>query len=254
MNRQRLILTVVLGLLVLAIGSSIIRFPRQKKVEKQTFTKGSETAGVKSKATVGEETRVRLDLLQKNQVGFTGFKKNIFIPIFRDISKLPPVKPVIPALPPPPPPPPVVAQPTVSPLERELAQFTFLGFLEKEKKKTVFLTKNKEIFLVKKGERIAEKYEAVTISNEALTIRVLGGDSTEIIIPLIENQSLKAPPQAPAGLSSPSPQIGSPQQPQIGASPQPQQGGRISRRPLNDARLRPPGVAPPATEPRPADE
>ena len=134
-------------------------------------------------------------------MAFTGFKKNIFAPIFRDLSKLPPVKPVIPA-PPPPPPPPVVTQPTVSPVERELAQFTFLGFLEKDRKKTIFLAKNKEIFLVKKGERIAGKYEAVAISDEALTIRVLGGGTTEIIIPLFENQALKAPPQQ---LTGPSP-------------------------------------------------
>lgn len=215
MNRQRLILTIVLGLLVLAVGYSIIRFPRQKKVDKLTFTQGSEAVGAKIKVTAGDETRVRLDLLQKNQVGFIGFKKNIFTPIFRDFGKLPPVKPVIPALPPPPPPP-LATQPIVSPMEQELAQFTFLGFLEKDRKKTVFLTKNKEIFLVKKGERIAGKYEATAITNEALTIRVLGGDTTEIIIPLIENQSLKAPPHAPAGLSSPSQETGSPQQSQTG--------------------------------------
>lgn len=242
MNRQRLILAILGGVLVLAVGYSVIRFPRQKKVRTMTFTPGSGVSGAKSRVTSGEETRVHLDLLQKNQVAFTGFKKNIFTPIFRDLSKLPPVKPVIPA--PPPPPPPVVTQPIGSPVERDLAQFTFLGFLELDRKKTIFLTKNKEIFLVKKGERIAGKYEAAAISDEALTIRVLGGDPTEVIIPLIENQSLKAPPQNPPG-SSPLPS-------QIGASPQPT--GRVSRRPKSDALSRPPGGAPVATEMRPADE
>jgi len=218
MNRQRLILGILLGILVLAVGYSVIRFPRQKKVDKLTYSPGSPVAGAKISSGAGHETRVRLDLLQKNQVAFNGFKKNIFVPLFRDMSKLPPVKPVIPA-PPPPPPPPVV---TVSPVERELAQFMFLGFLEKDRKKTIFLAKNKEIFLVKKGERIAGKYEATAISNEALTIRVLDGGATEIIIPLIENQSLKAPPQQPT-VPSPIPQ-------QIGASPQPQKAGRVSRR------------------------
>jgi hypothetical protein len=110
----------------------------------------------------------------------------------------------------------------VSPVERELAQFIFLGFLEKDRKKTIFLAKNKEIFLVKKGERIAGRYEAAAISNESLTIRVVDGGATEIIIPLIENQSLKAPPQQPA-VPTAIPQ-------QIGASPQPQKAGRVSRR------------------------
>jgi len=244
MNRQRLILTILLGILALAVAYSVIRFPRQKKVDKLTFAPGSGASGAKSRVTAGEETRVRLDLLQKNQVGFTGFKKNIFAPIFRDLSKLPPVKPVIPA-PPPPPPPPVVTQPTESTVERELAQFTFLGFLEKERKKTIFLTKNKEIFLVKKGERISGKYEAVAITDDALTIRVLDGGTTEIIIPLIENKALKAPSQHPTGTPSPQ-QAGTSSPQQAGASPQSLQSGRAARRPS--------GGMPLAREPRTDNE
>lgn len=194
MNRQRLILAMLLCLLVLAVGYSVIRFPRQKQSDTPPAT-GARTSGANRKSAAGQEERLRLDLLQKNQAGFTGFKKNIFAPIFREISKLPPVKPVIPA-PPPPPPPPVVAAPSVSPQEQELAQFTFLGFLDQNRKKTIFLAKNKEIFLVKKGERVAGRYEATAITDDALTLRVAGGDTTEIVIPLIENQALKAaPPQ-----------------------------------------------------------
>ena len=276
MNRQRLILAVLFGLLVLAVGYSVIRFPRQKKIDKLMFTPGSGTAVAKGSVPAGEETRVRLDLLQRNQVGFTGFKKNIFNPIFHDLSKLPPVKPVTPA--PPPPPPPVVVVPTESPVERELAQFTFLGFLEKEKRKTIFLSKNKEIFLVKKGERIAGKYEAVAITNEALTIRVLDGGSTEVIIPLFEDQPLKAPPQHPTGsVSQPGgpaplpqrtgaapppnsttgaqppqqyPPVLQPMQGGGGSIPSPQQGGRPSRRPGFDGSQRQPAGVPLLPEPR----
>ncbi len=197
MNRQRLILAILSAVLVVAVGYGVVRFPRQQVAEKSpgAVFAGS---GVKKKVLSGEETRVSLDLLRKNQVGFKGFKKNIFAPIFRDLSKLPRVKPVVIAPPPPPPPPPppaVAAQPTVSPLERELAQFTFLGLLEKERKKTVFLSKNKEIFLVKKGDRIAGKYEATAITDDALTIRLIGGDATEIVVPLVDNQTLKPPHQ-----------------------------------------------------------
>jgi hypothetical protein len=265
MNRQRLILAVLFGVLVLAVGYSVIRFPRQKKIDKLTFTPGSGAAGAKGSVTAGEETRVRLDLLQRNQVGFTGFKKNIFNPIFHDLSKLPPVKPVTPA--PPPPPPPVVAVPTESPVERELAQFTFLGFLEKEQRKTIFLSKNKEIFLVKKGERIAGKYEAVSITNEALTIRVLDGGTTEIIIPLFENQPLKAPRQHPTGTPpQPLPAGASPLPQQPGASlqmmqtpsgavPQRQPPSRVSRRSGAEISPRPVGGGVPVTtEPGPAVE
>ncbi len=205
MNRQRLILAILLALLICAVGYSFFRFPHQERVE----SSGAPAAvpAKKSNHTPGMEGRVRLDLLERNGAGFTGFKKNIFAPIFRDLSKLPPVKRVTPAPPPPPPPlpppPPPVALPTVSPLERELAQFTFLGLLEKERKKTIFLSKNKEIFLVKKGDRIAGKYEATAITDDALTIRVLGGENTEIVIPLVDNQTLKAPPQGSSTLPSP---------------------------------------------------
>jgi hypothetical protein len=230
MNRQRLILAILLVLLAITVGYSVIRFPHQEKASLHPVTPGAISSGAKLKVSAGQESRLRLDLLQKNQVGFSGFKKNIFAPIFRDLSKLPPVKPVIAPPPPPPPPPPVVAQPTVSPMERELAQFTFLGLLEKEHKKTVFLSKNKEIFLVKKGDRIAGKYEAVAITDDALTIRMLGGDASEIVVPLLDNQTLKPSLQQ-----------------ENGASPQSQPVPR-SRRTERNVSPRSPGTGPPVTE------
>ena len=113
MNRQRLILAALVGVLLLAVGYSIIRFPRQQEAGKSSSPLGAASAG-KKKQLQGEDNRVRLDLLGKNRTGFTGFKKNIFAPIFRDLSKLPPVRAVIPA-PPPPPPPPVLAPPPPPP-------------------------------------------------------------------------------------------------------------------------------------------
>ncbi len=252
MNRKRLILAVLLVVLALAAGYSILVSPHQQKAEKGIVTPGSRTPGAKRNPAAGEERRVRLDLLQNTKVGFTGFKKNIFAPIFRDQSKLPPVKPVI-AAPPPPPPPPVVTLPTVSPLERDLAQFIFLGLLEKERKKTIFLSKNKEIFLVKKGDRIAGKYEAAAITDDALTIRVLGGDTLEIIVPLIDNQALK-PSSHQESVASPPPSAATPQQtatPQQGATPQqPARSRRSERTPLS----RLPGAGSGAMERSPAGE
>ena len=228
MNRQRLILAILLAVLACAVVYSIIRFPHQERVQKSSITAAP---AIKNKSLPGMESHVRLDLLEKNRVGFTGFKKNIFAPIFRDLSKLPPVKRVTPAPPPPPPlppPPPPVTLPTVSPLERELAQFTFLGLLEKDRTKTIFLSKNKELFLVKKGDRIAGKYEATVITDDALTIRALGGESNEIVIPLIDNQTLKPPHQ------------------ESGASPSPQ--NPRSRRPERNIPSRPAGDLPVAEE------
>jgi len=214
MNRQRLMLVILLCGLAIAVAYSVIRYPRRQEATKRTVTTGAGVSGTKRKATAGDEIRVRLDLLRNVPVRFTGFKKNIFAPIFRDASKLPPVKPVTPAAPPAPaPPPPLITQPTIPPLEQELAQFTFLGLLEKDRNKTIFLARNKEIFLVKKGEKVAGKYEAMAITDDALTLRVLGGDATEIIIPLIENQSLKSSPNQQSGAAPPLRQAERPRRP-----------------------------------------
>ena len=75
-----------------------------------------------------------------------------------------------------------------------MAKFTFLGFLKKDNIKTIFLSKDKEIFLAKKGDKIAGRYEIANITDDALMISILP-DGGEIIIPLVENRSLSAPRQ-----------------------------------------------------------
>jgi hypothetical protein len=170
--------------------------PRQKKVDKLTYLQGMRANS--AKPVKGDDpARVRLELLDPGVSGSVGARRNIFNPIFADeikISKIP--------LPPPPPPPkivplppqptaivPIVAEPT--PLQRDMAKFTFLGFLKKENKKTIFLSSDKEIFLVKKGDKIAGKYDVTSLTDDALTISSIA-DGGEIIIPLQENKPLNA--------------------------------------------------------------
>lgn len=82
-------------------------------------------------------------------------------------------------------------QPLVQPEtpKRELARFTFLGFLKKDNRKTIFLAKDNEIILVRKGDTFAGRYEAASITDQALTIKV-ADTGEEIVIPLIENRLL----------------------------------------------------------------
>src|SRR6185369_9024361 len=150
---------------------------------------------------VNDTERVRLDLLDKTPGYVSVGGKNIFQSLFQDesIKKIP-----VPLPPPPPPPekkpaPPPVQQPQVQPppvIEpphiRELANFTFLGFLKKDSLKKIFLTNGKEIFVVKKGDKIANKYDVTSITDDAITITSLQ-DTGDIIIPLIENRPLNAP-------------------------------------------------------------
>ena len=203
MNRQRLILAVFLGLFFCSLLYSYVRMPRQKTVDKLKYVTGM-TAPIATAAAAkdADNARLRLDLLDARPGRSSTGGKNIFYGIFAEPAK----KAVLPLPLPPPPPPvlkpqlsvplevkppvPAVAEPTV--LQREMATFTFLGFLLKENRKTIFLSNGKEIFLVKKGDKIAGKYAVTALTDEALTIASVQ-DGGEILIPLIENKPLNAP-------------------------------------------------------------
>jgi hypothetical protein len=199
MNRQKLALAILLLALIGAVIYGYSRMPRQRTVAKLTFVPGMTAKPRKATAppAQSDNTRVMLELLNQQRAGFAGSRRNIFKPLYSEPTKLPP-------LPPPPPPPlvkekakpivPVVSPPppVQSPVGREMAQFTFLGFLKKDNRKMIFLSKDKEIFVVKKGDKIGGKYEAANITDEALTISILP-DGGEIIIPLVENRPLTAP-------------------------------------------------------------
>ena len=208
MNRQKLILAILVGLFVLALFYSYIRQPRQQKATALKYTSGSVAVTTRSVSKKPETARIadnklHLQLLDRVLPPFSGFRRNIFKPIFHEEAKnmqqpsSAPLRPTLPVPPPPPPmspplppPPPQVVEPP--PVVRDMARFTFLGFLKKDNRKTIFLSSDKEIFLVKKGDTIAGKYEVANLTEEALTIHPLI-DGGEIIIPLVENRALTVP-------------------------------------------------------------
>jgi hypothetical protein len=211
MNRQKLALFILLIILVLAVVWSFMSVPRQKKVATLKYAPGQKQATVPTAATPaanavkqpatpaapGDERVLRLDLLEREQSGFKGYRRNIFKPIFTDEIALMKLKAVAikpPPLPPVAVPPPVVAPPPVPQPETHqstLARFVFLGYLKKDNRKTIFLSKDKDIILVRKGDKFAGRYEAKSITDQALTI-VATDSGEEIIIPLLENQPLIA--------------------------------------------------------------
>jgi hypothetical protein len=199
MNRQKLVLTVFIGLFLCSLVYAFWRMPRQKTVEKLKYVSGmaAESSRIKQNKDA-EGVRLRLDLLEaKKGRSFSG-GKNIFLGFYSETPK----KLLIP-LPLPPPPPekkpvpvevkpllPVVAEPT--PMQKEMATFTFLGFIKNENRKTIFLSNGKEIFLVKKGDKIAGKYEVTSLTEETLTVAAIA-DGGEVLIPLVENKPLVSP-------------------------------------------------------------
>ncbi len=176
MKRQGLILTVLVGILLLAIGYAFLAAPRQQRAPVATSAAPSPAGGGKAPAAAaGEAQRLRLELLERETLAFEEPRRDIF-----NAWDVPP--------PPPPPPPPQVVQPPAPPpprlptppvpvvAPRQLARFDFLGFLEKDGVKTVFLSQKDELFVVREGDRFGGKNEflVTAVANDRLTIEQQG--------------------------------------------------------------------------------
>lgn len=203
MNRQKLILFVLLIVLVLTVIWSYLRMPRQATVSVLKNSAGQRAATPRPTSPAASAAfsnqsggRVlRLDLLDQEHPGFKGYRRNIFKPVFVDEIKQLKLKSaaIKPVAPPPVQPPKVAPVPAavVEAPKRELVRFTFLGFLRKDKRLTIFLSRDKDIFLVKKGDTFGGRFMATAITDQALTIKV-NDTGEEIVIPLIEYGSLRA--------------------------------------------------------------
>jgi hypothetical protein len=200
MNRQRVILFVLVILFAAAALWSYNAMPRHKTIAPTGNTPGQQAkqeakpvlaASEKTTRVVDDGTILKINLLDKEASGFKGYRRNIFKPVLADEIKA--VKRQAAAIIPPPKNLPATVTATapiaVQPETAPLARFTFLGFLKRGSVKTIFLAKEKDILLVKKGDVVAGRYEATDISDQALTLTVTDtGD--EIVIPLIENKPL----------------------------------------------------------------
>ncbi|GFO59470.1 type II secretion system protein PulP [Geomonas silvestris] len=214
MNRQKLILCLLLAMLAAAIGYGFLRSPKQERVAALTYRSGVPAGPRKptvapprpapgAPAPAASQSQVHLALLNQERGHYAGYRRNLFSPIFKEEVKLPPFKPVPVPLPLPPRPaavpPPLSAPPAAPPpppppseedlIAREMAKFTFLGFLKKGDERTVFLSKDREIFLAKRGSTLAGKYQVSGLTEDAITIKSLAGGK-ELVIPLVENRSL----------------------------------------------------------------
>jgi hypothetical protein len=192
MNRQKQILAVTLILLLLAVVWSYYNWPRQKSVAVLKYAPGQQptTAITSDRPAAADDGRVlNMALLDKESSPFKGYHRNIFRPLVMDEMAASRQKAVVSKPQPLPLPPPL--PPPALPPRRELARFTFLGFLQTAGSKIVFLGKDKEVLLVKAGDTFAGIYKAAQITDRVLTIKVIDGDE-EIIVPLVDNRPLGA--------------------------------------------------------------
>ncbi len=187
MDRKRLALLILLAVFACAIAYAFWRQPPRRTVEKLKYTPGMRADVARAAPRARNDIKLHLELLDREMPRFSGFRRNIFRPIFSGetkVSLLPrnPIKLPVP----PPPPPPTPAQRAME----EMSRFTFLGFLQKEDRKIIFLSRDREIFLVKKGDKLAGKYDVASITDQALTIKLME-TGEQLAVPLQENKALR---------------------------------------------------------------
>ncbi|AMV72776.1 hypothetical protein JCM30471_12920 [Desulfuromonas carbonis] len=194
MKRKPLILLLLLICLGLSIAYSYWASPRQERIPRQNPPGKERPLPTRLTTPKGDpavdDTHLHLELFQVNEGTFPGYKRNIFGSVEPPPPPPPPPPKVVsaPVVAAPPPPPPPQPTPVV---QRELARFRFLGYLEKDQEKTVFLSRDKDLYLVKKGTRFGDRQEFTVgeLTATRLVIQV-AGDSRKIEIELAENQPL----------------------------------------------------------------
>jgi len=201
MNRKRVILAVLIGLLAISLLYAYIATPRLEKAPPRIASQRVR-ADVREPGllhTKGDQQRINFAFLTVEQQKFPGAKRDIFrFGGRRLVERAPQAAPRVPvkkavAMPVSPPPVPVDV------VKKALSQFTFLGFLEKGGEKTVFLSSGGDLFMVKSGESFGAEQEFLIteIDNRLLKVRHAGREGL-IEIPLIDQQKLNASVSRPA--------------------------------------------------------
>lgn len=208
MNRKRMVLAALLGILALCLIYAYLATPRLKKAPPRSDSPRArqvQAVGTVSKDQHSKSSQERIDFafLETDSQDFPGAARDVF----RFGQRRPPVvapvqmpevqQPVIVA--PPPPPPPLEEMVPIEVVQEALSQFTFLGFLDKEGEKTIFLSSEGRLFLAKNGEKFGANQEFLIadIDGNLLQVRHTGRQGL-IEIPLIEQQKLSASVSSPA--------------------------------------------------------
>jgi len=203
MNRKRMILAALLGVLALCLVYAYFATPRLEKAPPRNAKKSTRSAVAKLPDKLqakNSQERIDFTFLEAEEQEFPGSKRDVF----RFVQRRPEPIAVVVEEPEVQAPPPVVIEEPLVPVEvvqQALAQFTFLGFLDKGGEKTVFLSSEGSLFLAKRGEKFGLDLEFTVedISGDLLLVRPDGRDFL-IDIPLIEHQKLQASVSAPAHL------------------------------------------------------
>ena len=207
MSRQRLVLVGLVAVLALSLVYAFWAMPRQEKAPPRPApvkpavslvkTGKPAPAGKVEKQVKPSSEHLLLELLGREPQVFPGAGRDIFRFGGRaqTVVEVEPVEVEPPPEPPKPPPTPEEI------LKGSLKDITFLGFLDKGGKRTVFLTSGDDVYLVKAGERFGKNRELIAkeISARQLVVGWVDGPET-VKVQLLENEKLQ--PATISGASS----------------------------------------------------
>jgi len=268
MNRKRLVLAALLGLLVLSIAYAFWAMPRQEQAPPRAATprpaakakppgKMSQPAAKATppgKASQPAANRLHLGLLAQTPQPFPGSGRDIFR--FHGVGASAPavdVAPPVEEAPPPPPSPP----PTPEELLRQaLSSYKVLGFLEKGGVRSLFVTDGKDVLVIKSGERFGSRgnFIASEITATELVVAQKSDPSVTVRLPL-EVSSQEPAVMSPVSVPRPEVEAEPPQFPpasQLGrrARVRPGYGGEAA---VPEEAPQPEGVPQPEEAPQPQE-
>ncbi len=200
MNRKRVILAALLGVLAISLLYAYFTMPRLEKAPPRSATQRvrSDVKVSSDPESRAAQQRIDFDFTSVEPQEFPGAKRDIFrFGGRRSVKKEPVTESFMDT-------PPVMESESVQPVaidivSQALSQFTFLGFLDKAGEKTVFLSSGGNLFLVKRGESfgVDEEFLVADIDDDLLKVRHAGREGL-VEIQLIEQKKLSASVSAPA--------------------------------------------------------
>ena len=185
MNRKRLVLAALLGLLVLSIAYAFWAMPRQEQAPPRVAApRPAVKANPPGKASQPAANRLHLGLLAQSPQPFPGSGRDLFR-FHGDWNSAPlvDVAPLVEEAPPPPPSPPPTPEEL---LRRALSSYKVLGFLEKGGVRSLFVTDGKDVFVIKSGERFGSRgnFIAREITATELVVAQKSDPSVTVRLPL----------------------------------------------------------------------
>ena len=189
MNRQKTLLLVLLVILALAVAYALLSGPKQQRVVRSP---GLSEDVQQQAATPAERPRVYLSQLEPQAGEFPGARRDLFAPLYAAPER-PPAPPAPPPVTPPPPPRPepreTTPAPTPSPRAAEPpVRFSYLGFLEMEGRRVVFLESGDKVHLAREGETFGDGFRVLELTESQVVI-ARGDEGRPQVSPLAEDNA-----------------------------------------------------------------